>query len=143
MSHKKLNVSYNTVHKRTDNIMSSLSPNNEDARRKSPRKSAGQMPQYLARDYTNTRGGKEGRSREVVGQNRQEREMEKWERRRSLSPIHQASPCQMIIVIPVLQYQGRSQGGLQVVVVGRNGQKRVSPRWTMIAIRMFNQGVER
>jgi hypothetical protein len=44
--------------KRTD-IMSSLSPN-EDTRRMSPRKSAGQMPHYLAREYNGQKRGKEG-----------------------------------------------------------------------------------
>jgi hypothetical protein len=45
--------------KRTDN-MSSLSPS-KDSRRKSPRKTAGEMPQYLAREYKEhkrSQGGK-------------------------------------------------------------------------------------
>ena len=41
-------------------IMSSLSLN-EDARRMSPRKSAGQMPHYLAREYNRQKRGKEGK----------------------------------------------------------------------------------
>ncbi len=45
--------------KRTEN-MSSLSPNN-DKKRKSPRKSAGQMPHYLAREYNEHKGGKGGK----------------------------------------------------------------------------------
>ncbi len=44
------------------NNMSSLSPN-EDARRKSLRKSAGQMPHYLARESNKQKGG--GRREEV------------------------------------------------------------------------------
>jgi hypothetical protein len=39
--------------------MSSLSPN-EDARRTSPRKLAGQMPHYLARESNKQKGGKGG-----------------------------------------------------------------------------------
>jgi len=45
--------------KRTDN-MSSLSPN-EDGRRRSPRKSASQMPHYLAREYNEHKEGKGGK----------------------------------------------------------------------------------
>ena len=41
------------------NDMSSLSPN-EDARRTSPRKSAGKMPHYLARESNKQKGGKGG-----------------------------------------------------------------------------------
>ena len=37
-------------------IMSSLSPN-DNARRTSPRKSAGQMPHYLARESNERKGG--------------------------------------------------------------------------------------
>jgi len=50
-----------TIHciKRTDN-MSSLSPN-EDGRRRSPRKSASQMPHYLAREYNEHKEGKGGK----------------------------------------------------------------------------------
>ena len=40
--------------------MSSLSPN-EDARRTSLRKSAGQMPHYLARESNKQKGGKGGK----------------------------------------------------------------------------------
>jgi len=51
-----MDVSYNNMlHKK--NPMSSLSPNN-DARRTSPRKSAGQMPHYLARESNKEKGGK-------------------------------------------------------------------------------------
>jgi len=42
------------------NNMSSLSPN-EDARRKSLRKSAGQMPHYLARESNKQKGGGGGK----------------------------------------------------------------------------------
>jgi len=38
--------------------MNSLHPN-EDARRTSPRKSAGRMPHYLARESNEEKGGKE------------------------------------------------------------------------------------
>jgi hypothetical protein len=47
------------VIKRTDN-MSLLSPS-EDARRKSPRKTAGERPQYLAREYEKNKRGQEGK----------------------------------------------------------------------------------
>ena len=57
--------------KRTD-IMSSLSQK-DDKMRKSPRKSAGQMPHYLARELDKHMGGKEGRSREVVRRNGQKK----------------------------------------------------------------------
>ena len=42
------------------NNMSSLSPN-ENARRTSPRKSAGKMPHYLARESNKQKGGKGGK----------------------------------------------------------------------------------
>jgi hypothetical protein len=115
--------------KRSDN-MSSLRPNNEDARRKSPRKSAEQMPQYLARDYKHKRG-KGGKKLGGGGT--------KMARERGGKA---GSPRRTIIVIPVLQYQGSSQGVLQLVVVERNRQNRVSPRRTMIVIQVLNQGVE-
>jgi hypothetical protein len=47
------------VIKRTDN-MSSLSPS-KDARRKSPRKTAGEMSQYLAREYKENKRGQGGK----------------------------------------------------------------------------------
>jgi hypothetical protein len=47
------------VIKRTDN-MSSLRPS-KDARRKSPRKTAGEMPQYLAREYEENKRGQGGK----------------------------------------------------------------------------------
>ena len=40
--------------------MSSLSPN-KDARRTTPRKSAGQMPHYLARESDKQKGGEGGK----------------------------------------------------------------------------------
>ncbi len=45
--------------KRTDNT-SSLSPS-KDKRRKSPRKTAGEMPQYLAREYEENKRGQGGK----------------------------------------------------------------------------------
>ena len=55
MTDKKIDNSYNAVHKKKNN-MSSLSLN-EDARRTSPRKSAGKMPHYLARESNEQKGG--------------------------------------------------------------------------------------
>ncbi len=45
--------------KRIDN-MSSLSPS-KDIMRKSPRKTAGEMPQYLAREYKENKRGQGGK----------------------------------------------------------------------------------
>ena len=42
--------------RRTDNM--NLLSLNEDARRKSPRKSVGQMPHYMAREYNEQKGGR-------------------------------------------------------------------------------------
>jgi len=82
------------------NNMSSLSLN-EDARRTSTRKSARKMPHYLARESNEQKGGKEGRSQEVVRRNRGKK----------------ATHHPMMIAIRVLN-QGRRQGGLQVVKKG-------------------------
>ena len=51
-----MNVSYNTSHKKKHS-MSLITPN-FDARRMSPRKSAGRMPHYLARESNEEKGGK-------------------------------------------------------------------------------------
>ena len=45
-----------TIHRIKNHSMSSLSPN-DDARRTSPRKSAGRMPHYLARELNEQKGG--------------------------------------------------------------------------------------
>jgi hypothetical protein len=52
-----MDVSYNNMLHKKIIPMSSLSPN-DDARRTSPRKSAGRMPHYLARESNEEKGGK-------------------------------------------------------------------------------------
>jgi hypothetical protein len=66
-AHKKLTISYNTMHKKT-NDMSSRSAM-EDGPRKSPRKTAGNKPHYLAGEYNKHKGGK-GVVQAWVGQKR-------------------------------------------------------------------------
>ncbi len=56
---KTINVSYNTSHKNKKN-KSSSSPN-QDPRRTSSRKSAGQMPHYLARESNEQKGVKQAK----------------------------------------------------------------------------------
>ena len=82
--------------------MSSLSAN-DDARRMSPRKSVGQMPNYLAREYIEQNRGKGGKKSGGGGK--------KWGKESDSSSDNE------MIVILVLN-QGRSQGGLQVVEIG-------------------------
>jgi hypothetical protein len=55
----KLTISNNTVHKRTNNMSSRSAM--EDGPRKSPRKTAGNKPHYLAKEYNKDKGGKGGK----------------------------------------------------------------------------------
>ena len=52
-------MSVTIQHIKKKKSMSSLSPN-KDARRTSPRKSAGRMPHYLARETNKQKGGRGG-----------------------------------------------------------------------------------
>ena len=56
---KKLTISNNTVHKRTNNMSSRSAM--EDGPRKSPRKRVGNKPNYLAGEYNEHKGGKGGK----------------------------------------------------------------------------------
>ncbi len=65
--------------------MSSLSPNNEDAKRKRPRKSVGQMPQYLARDYDKHKRRKRGKKLGGGGKPARERDEKVGKKEKPLS----------------------------------------------------------
>ena len=83
--------------------MSSITPN-DDARKTSPRKSAGRMPHYLARESNEEKGGK------VVnksGGGVKKRAAKESESSSSSSDDDSDSVASV--------HQGRSRGGLQVV----------------------------
>jgi hypothetical protein len=81
--------------------MSSLRPR-EGARRKSPRKTAGEMPQYLAREYKENKRGQGGKKSGGDGKKQARETGGKWDQRRSLLSFCQACPCQTMIAIRVL-----------------------------------------
>ena len=77
--------------KRADN-MSSLS-SSKDTRRKSLRRSAGQMLIYLAREYDEHKRGKGGKKLGGGGKKRVREGDRKVGKRSSLLPFCQVSPC--------------------------------------------------
>jgi hypothetical protein len=81
--------------------MSLLRPS-KDARRKSPRKTAGEMPQYLAKEYKENKGVQGGKKSGGDGKKRAREIGEKWDQRRSLSSFRQACPCWTNTAIQVL-----------------------------------------